>query len=230
MTLKEVKSSYSKEKRDSEIINLWLYFFGRKLSFPVAWLFIPMGISPSATTFLSILFVLAGAVLVSIGNYNMQILGTVFFNIWVILDCADGTIARCTKSFSKYGSFIDALGGYVTNALVFISFGFLSYKLTSSVLLLNLGWLAAFTAIFSRLLFQKQSNVYEDNTNIKPQSSKSSMFLILAQNLAAVSGFMLPGAVITVILKRPDILVIYGAVVNSLMLLYTLFKTLKKKA
>lgn len=232
MRISELKCGYTQKKRDSEKIDLWLYYFARPLSWPLTWICVTLGLSASAVTYISIFAVIIGSVLIIFGNSALTIVGILLFNLWIILDCVDGNIARYKLTFSKYGEFIDAVGGYFATTFLFSSLGILSYKIPFDNIkpeyFLILGFWATISSIFSRLLYQKYRNVFAgENKIIKPRDNTSSITMMIAQNIGAASGLVLPASVIAVILKKPHFIVIIWAGINTLMLFYTFVKTLK---
>lgn len=233
MKISDLKVGYTQSKIDSEKIDLWLFYFARPLSWPLTWLFVKLGFSASAVTYISIVSVLAGAVLLCIGTFPLQVIGISLFNLWIILDCVDGNIARFKKTFSKYGEFIDAVGGYFATTFLFSSMGYLSYKtvnIDKPEVFLILGFWATTSSLFSRLLYQKFKNVFSStDTVIKPRDNTSSIPMVIAQNIGAASGLVLPLSVAAIILGKAHYIVLFWSCINSLMLLYTLVKTLKRR-
>lgn len=233
MNISDLKVGYTQKKVESEKIDLWLFYFARPLSWPLTWIFVKLGFSASAVTYISIVSVLAGSLLICVGNHTLQIIGILLFNLWIILDCVDGNIARYKKTFSKYGEFIDAVGGYFATTFLFSSLGYLSYRIISidkPEIFLILGFWATISSLFSRLLYQKYKNVFEStDTVIKPRDNTSSIPMVIAQNVGAASGLVLPISVAAILLSRPHYIVIFWSGINSLMLFYTLFKTLKRR-
>ncbi|MGL1890178.1 MAG: CDP-alcohol phosphatidyltransferase family protein [Spirochaetaceae bacterium] len=228
MKISDLKVGYTDKKRNSEKIDLWLYHFARPFSWPLTWLCITLGLSASAVTYISIVAVIVGAICLILGNYTITIVGILLFNFWVILDCVDGNIARYKKTFSQYGEFIDAVGGYFATTFLFSSLGYLSYRLFDDPNYLILGFWATISSLFSRLLYQKFKNTFTDtDTVIKPRDNSSSFPMMVAQNIGAASGLVLPISVIAVILHKPNYIVIVWAGINTLMLFYTFVKTLK---
>lgn len=69
--------------------------------------FIKHKIIPNKVTVLMILSGLLGAMLFAVPTLPTQILGALFIQIWFILDCSDGEVARITKRFSTFGKEID---------------------------------------------------------------------------------------------------------------------------
>jgi phosphatidylglycerophosphate synthase len=123
MTMAEITASYNETKRNNERFDLWLYHVGRRFSWPVAWAAINLGVTATGVTFISAFFVWAGAALIALGNPAWQIAGALFFQLWIIFDCADGTVARATGTGSKRGEYADAFGGYSVSMLLYSSMG-----------------------------------------------------------------------------------------------------------
>ena len=123
MTMREITASYSDTKRQNERFDLWLYHVGRRLSWPVAWVAVNLGISATGVTFISAAFVWAGALLIALGDPTWQLIGALCFQLWIIFDCADGSIARATGTGSKRGEYADAFGGYSVSMLLYSSMG-----------------------------------------------------------------------------------------------------------
>lgn len=123
MTMAEITASYNETKRNNERFDLWLYHVGRRFSWPVAWAAINLGVTATGVTFISAFFVWAGAVLIALGDPTWQIVGALFFQLWIIFDCADGTVARATGTGSKRGEYADAFGGYSVSMLLYSSMG-----------------------------------------------------------------------------------------------------------
>ncbi len=123
MTMSEITASYDTNKRSNERFDLWLYHVGRRFSWPVAWAAINLGITATGITFISAFFVWAGAALIALGNPSWQIVGSLCFQLWIIFDCADGTVARATGTGSKRGEYADAFGGYSVSMLLYSSMG-----------------------------------------------------------------------------------------------------------
>lgn len=121
--MREIIASYSDEKRKNERFDFWLYHIGRRLSWPIAWAAINLGITATGVTFISAFFVWTGAVLIMVGSPLWQLIGASFFQLWIIFDCADGTVARATKTGSKRGEYADAFGGYSVSMLLYSSMG-----------------------------------------------------------------------------------------------------------
>lgn len=91
------------------------------------------------------------------------ITGAVLINAWLILDCADGNIARSVKK-ERYGDFADSMSSYICVGLVFCCIGFCAYR-TGGVLFTSgsswvilMGALAGSSDSLMRLIYQKFLN------------------------------------------------------------------------
>lgn len=235
MRLSELKSSYTKEKRANERFDFWLYNVGRRFSWPVAWAAVNLGVRPTTVTFTSVLFVYAGGILISVGSLPWQLLGALFYQLWIIFDCADGTVARATGQGSKRGEFADALGGYSVSMTLYTAMGIAAGRaaLDSSTagLYLLAGVGGALLSLFSRLLYQKYINIFqEESLSVKPRDDRGNPLMVVAQNIAANSGFVLPLTFIALLFGLPHWFALFYLAVNGVMLLFTLRRTLGKQA
>jgi phosphatidylglycerophosphate synthase len=236
MKIQDIKACYTTEKRAAEKIEPLAFLIGRPFSFPVSWLCMKVGLSATAVTYISMFFVIAGGVLLLQTNYVLQIIGASLFVVWQIFDCADGNIARYKKSYSAYGEFVDAMGGYLMNAVCFPVMGILSLQYNrfniEELYLISAGFLCALLNLLSRLLYQKKLNlVGEKGWMFKPShQQKKSSLLSSAQAVISASGLMIPIAMIAVIIKIPELFIAIYLPVNLMMFLYTTVKLTKKTA
>ena len=96
----------------------------RRLSKPITALSIRFGISPNTITFISLLIGFYSAYLFTQESY---ILGALFFQLSLIVDCSDGEVARYTRKFSNFGRWFDASTDRIKEYLVY---GALAYSAT----------------------------------------------------------------------------------------------------
>ncbi len=257
--MKDIIASYSDAKRKNERFDLWLYHVGRRFSWPVAWAAINLGVSATTVTFIATGFVWIGAFLIALGNPVWQIAGTLFFQLWIIFDCADGTVARATGTGSKRGEFADAFGGYSVSLLMFTTMGIAGAREVLDLELLSAGFRIAgatgatvqtatvlyagaillagaagsLFSLYARLLYQKHLNVFEGDKGatrpIKPRDDRSNPLMIAAQNLAANSGFALPLTIVAVTGNLARYYALFYMLVNGGMLVLTVARTLSGK-
>lgn len=250
MQMKEIRSSYDAKKRESEKFDLWLYHVGRRFSWPVAWGAINLGITATGVTFISALLVWTGALLIALGGPVGQLAGAFCFQLWIIFDCADGTVARATKSGSVRGEYADAFGGYSVSMLLYSSMGVAAARSALGItrlqeitgadpvalsavagagLMLLAGVGASLFSLYARLLYQKYLMLFsregQQIRTIKPRDDRQNPVMILAQNVAANSGFALPLAVVALATGTAGWYVLFYCGVNAAMLALTLKRT-----
>lgn len=92
--------------------------FIRHFSLYITWLFVKLGISANATTFLTILFGLLGVTLCVPHVLWLNVIGVLLLVFEYIFDCVDGEIARWTKQSSLKGFFLDLVSHLLCNALL----------------------------------------------------------------------------------------------------------------
>lgn len=123
LTIADIRSTYTKEKKFFDKNNLWGYWVFRQVSYYPTWLCLKLGISANSVTFMGFILGLAGCALLAFGNYVSVIIGAILVNLWALFDYIDGNIARYSGSSSKYGAFIDNANGLVISGLLFFSTG-----------------------------------------------------------------------------------------------------------
>jgi len=130
VTLRDIKESYPPEKREFESRAIWIALVLRPLSFYATLPFAYWGVSANVVTYVSLFFLLSGCGLLAYGQFLASIAGAFLINVWFLLDCVDGNLARYysrgrnpTAQDSWYGKFIDDLGIILFRGCLFISVG-----------------------------------------------------------------------------------------------------------
>jgi hypothetical protein len=232
-------------------------------SWPFAWLAVRLGIPAIGVTYISVAFVWAGAALIALGNPLWQIIGALCFQMWLILDCADGSVARATNSGSLRGEYADAFGGYSVSMLLYTSMGIAAARtvlgldvvlpalsgaipalasvpvpvsqvlVAGGVLLAGAG--ASLFSLYARLSYQKFQIVHMNSSDaatarpIRPRDDRANPVMVLAQNVAANSGFPLPLAIVALALGWEPMYAVGYLIVNAAMLLLTVKRTFARK-
>ena len=120
-SLRDVIASLPKEKMLSEA--LWSRLILRPLSFPPAWLALACGMSPNMMSWLSAFCALAGGGLLGWGSGAWQWTGIALLFVFSVLDCSDGNMARTLKASNPWGSWTDAVGGYIAYTASLLGLG-----------------------------------------------------------------------------------------------------------
>jgi len=89
----------------------------RKISPIFTWLFLKLRVRPNTVTLLSVLAAVTGTILLLEDSPSSVVAGAVCWQLWLILDCSDGEVARLTGKSSLRGAYIDYLGHHLTNPL-----------------------------------------------------------------------------------------------------------------
>src|SRR5437016_7364720 len=109
----DVRTSYGGAKAEQERHDLMFRWFARPLSFPVAWLALLVGLSPNDITYLSLLLNLVGLAFMASGVRAAMAWGVGIILFALVLDAADGNMARTAKRFSPLGEWLEGIGSYV---------------------------------------------------------------------------------------------------------------------
>lgn len=238
MTIKEVYDRCMPvDKRKKERMNIWVAYVVRPLS--VLWTvpFINSKVRPSDITILSIIFSITGFFLMTFGidNMSLKISGWFCFFIWAILDGVDGNLARCQNSCSPMGELWDAIGGYASMVLIYMTAGVTAYF---DQCVINLGapyWMlivAGFSSLFSifpRLILHKKNGIIPPCKNEKKLNDKTKYGLkeVIIMNVISVSGFMQVIFLISTITHTLNVFTIFYAVINFVVMMMSLRSMVK---
>ena len=144
VTVKELRELSKRKRRD------FIYSFMDYLAYYPAWLFLHTPLTANQVTLIWIIGQLISALFVAKGTWLSMFLGVTAFQLFFILDCSDGIIARYKKQFSLNGIYFDYLGHYIANPLLLICFGIGTFRITGKILPLLLGILAALLFLLNK--------------------------------------------------------------------------------
>jgi len=99
-----------------ELINIYLL---RPLAAGIVWLLYPTSITPNQLTVVAILTGFASAYSCSLATPAAIALGGALIMLKDIADDADGQLARAKKLYSRRGRFLDSIGDFVVDVVVF---------------------------------------------------------------------------------------------------------------
>ena len=145
-----------KRKKDPPLSRV----FYRPAGFMLAALFANAGIGANAVSYISIIEGVLACALFLPNNYICRIIGAVLVNLWLVLDCTDGCIARSVKS-EPFGEFADGISSYIIVALLGGAMGVAVYLeggllVESSVVwMVLIGALSSTSDTLMRLIYQK---------------------------------------------------------------------------
>ena len=138
-----------KERRNEEHWAGRLYM--RDLSPYVAWLALRTGFSPNQLTYLMMACGIAAGVVVSLpfsgtGALWTALGGALLVQLYLLLDCVDGEVARYLRQTSVAGVFLDRIGHYLSEVSLLIGLGLAAQGGWTSGGYTELGLLAALGA------------------------------------------------------------------------------------
>jgi phosphatidylglycerophosphate synthase len=126
----------------------------RHVSLFVSKLLVGTRISPNATTILTFLVGLAGAVVAAGGGYLPTLLGALLMQCNSILDGVDGELARVRFQQSKTGQWLDTIGDDSTNLFFAVSLALGARSLEHGAALMSAaGWVVAATTLIAAALY-----------------------------------------------------------------------------
>lgn len=230
-SLKKIVESLPVKKNSNS--SWWVKLWVRKASFPFTWLFINIGFSPNAVSVLSIAFVMAACAGYVISTPATIITAVVLINVWLVLDCVDGNIARCRKQKTIYGEFVDDIGGYFVVAFIYLAIAFCVYNMGGLLVeegnkwMLAAGGVASICDILARLInkdyvnFSKNRSDYvQDDYRTESKKSLSYVRRRVGKELG-VSGLFMPLTIVCAFWHCYDLLVLFYLLFNGFALLST---------
>ncbi|MFF1470215.1 CDP-alcohol phosphatidyltransferase family protein [Streptomyces mirabilis] len=126
----------------------------RSLSLRVTRLMLGTRVSPNQiTTVMVFAGVLSGVALV-VPGLGGAVLSVLFMQLYLLLDCVDGEVARWRRQFSPLGVYLDRLGAYLADAAVMVGMGIRAAELG-----LNLYLVAGLAAATGVLLLKSSSDL-----------------------------------------------------------------------
>jgi len=130
-TLKEIREKGQppglKERRNEEHWAGRLY--ARSLSPFLTWVSLRIGFTPNQLTYLMILSGIGAGVAFGWGTGLVSaVVGALLVQLYLVLDCSDGEVARITGRTSITGVYLDRLGHYFSEIAVVIGLGFRAEK------------------------------------------------------------------------------------------------------
>jgi len=233
-TLRDIRASLPPEKNRAD--SYWTRWVLRPLSIPTAWILLRFGISANAVSYASGLIAILGGILMALDDFVWIAAGAAVFNLFAILDCADGNIARVTKTTGPWGAWADALGGYAAYAAVLLCSGLAAQQLapgelpgfeTFALPLPEGGWaaiggLTAVANLFMRLAYQGYKNVAGGGAASEIAGEKR-----LSENLG-VTGLLIPAVFAGTMTGTLPWVVLFYAVFYDAGCVYSVVKLVRK--
>lgn len=135
-----------KDRRSGEHWAGRLYM--REVSLRIDRHLVPTSVTPNQLTYLMTLCGVLAAPALLVPGIAGAVLGVVMVQLYLLLDCVDGEIARWKKQFSLHGVYMDRVGAYLTDAAVLVGFGMRAADIFGDG---RIDWLWAFLGTLSAL-------------------------------------------------------------------------------
>lgn len=241
----DVRASYGGAKAEQERHDLMFRFFARPLSFPVAWLALSLGLSPNHVTYLSLLLNLVGLALLAGGSRLVMVGGVAIILVALVLDAADGNMARTAKQFSPLGEWLEGIGSYVLCAGFHLAGGIGAWRAltTGSPVtgwplgpagggwLVALGAAAATSITLSILTAAKFSSVFPnvDRGEVVARMGRGAygVLFTIGRNLSFASGLVLPFTLLAIVVRRYEVVLVGFAALNAAMFVVVFLRCLR---
>ena len=225
LTLLDIKNSMTKDKLLT--LTLWDRYILRKPSYYISYfLYNKLNLGANAVSVLSIIVATIAFLLMFTLNNFAMLIAIVLLNVWALLDCADGNIARALyvkyNRTNKYGELYDAMSGCFVIAFLWISLGYYCFELLDNIFYLVFGALTSIMGIFSRLLYLK--TILISNSNIVSQKG----ILYKCYENFEIGSFLMPSILFFFLIDSIELIIILYFPFNLLLMIYAFFNVYKK--
>ena len=207
-----------KKKKDPPLSRI----FYRKVAFHWASIAANRGIDANTVSYFS-MYIGIIACLLFLLNKPAAIVGAILINVWLILDCTDGNLARSVKS-QPFGEFADGISSYVVVGLMCTTMGFFVFQhggvlfLKGNPWVLLLGAIASSSDTLMRLIYQKYKNTERDMVekgggeieyDSRTDHSKVNSLRVRIESDLGLGGYLPIMVLLATIFNALDIVVLY---------------------
>jgi len=98
-------------------------YYMRRLSPYGTWLFARLGWSPNGVTWLMIVIGVAAGVVLAVPGFGAAVGAALLIQLYLLLDCSDGELARGSSRTSVTGIYLDRIGHYLAEAVLLAGLG-----------------------------------------------------------------------------------------------------------
>lgn len=208
------------------------FYVGRPLSYLLTVPFVKTNITPNQISYLSIIPLIVGfIIMIFTTDFVVLLLAWFLFFLWNLLDGVDGNLARYREQYSKDGSVVDAMAGYVAMVLTYFGAGIVAAHLTDSDIYIILGALSGFSLIFPRLLMHKYINTVAQDESVSSIKDKSDFntIKILALNMTSITGIPQVLLLLTILTNQWVLFTLVYFTINFLLMIFSLYSLFKKE-
>ena len=134
-TMSEIEKHFKQDHLTRPLIK----YFYHPITIWSSWIFVKLKLHENTVTFLSFVFALISAVMIFYLDGAWLILAGVLFAYGVVIDLADGTVARFYKHKSAMGEWLDEAVGFMSFFVVFLAMMIRGFDESGDVKLIILG-------------------------------------------------------------------------------------------
>ncbi|MGW4792520.1 CDP-alcohol phosphatidyltransferase family protein [Nonomuraea sp. NPDC004297] len=142
------------ERRNGEHWAGVLYM--RRLSIYVTWLFTKTSVTPNQLTWIMTVAGVAAGFALALPGLWAAVLAALLIQVYLLLDCSDGELARWTGKTSLAGVYLDRVGAYFAEAAVLAGLGW-----RASAVLPDWYTVFGFAAALGAILIKAESDLVE---------------------------------------------------------------------
>ncbi|SDH78114.1 CDP-alcohol phosphatidyltransferase family protein [Nonomuraea jiangxiensis] len=142
------------ERRNGEHWAGVLYM--RRLSIYVTWLLSKTSVTPNQLTWLMTLAGIVAGVVLALPGFWAVVVAALLVQVYLLLDCSDGELARWTGKTSLVGVYLDRVGAYFTEAALLAGLGW-----RASVTLPDWYTVLGFAAALGAILIKAETDLVD---------------------------------------------------------------------
>ena len=206
ITTDNIREKFPQSKYQEDPI--WLNHVGRPISFYITTFFVNAKWSANQVSFLVMGVLMASLLSFSLSNYLISILGAILLNIYILLDCVDGNIARITKTQGRYGGLLEAVNGYLIGGTSYLAIGWAAAHSSTSLPFTNfsvhyglLGGLTCICNLLIRAINLKVQSVFPPIDTNKTNKGQMSIAMRVDKEIG-VGGLFHPLVFICALINR----------------------------
>ncbi|EGP5048111.1 hypothetical protein E4K24_000367 [Enterococcus faecium] len=197
--------------------------FYRPVSFLTASWCAKVGISANTVSYFSGVFAIIACLLFLINSYPVKIVAAIMINIWLIMDCTDGNLARSVKS-QPFGEFADGISSYILVGIMCITMSYSVYQTggtfidSGNAIIILIGAFASSADTMMRLIYQKykataaemvERGIIQPEVDKRTSRSEVGSFRVRIEAELGIGGILPIAILIATIFNALDLIIVY---------------------
>lgn len=197
--------------------------FYRKVAFGLAAICANLGFSANSVSYFSAVIGIIASLCFLSPYHCFHIVGAILINIWLILDCTDGNLARSVKS-QPFGEFADGISSYILVGLLCTMMGVAVFFEGGVFIDAGCPWIILIGALASssdslmRLIYQKYKNTERDmadkgiiklEKDERTDHSKVGSFRVRVEAEFGIGGILPSVILLASVFRALDLVVLY---------------------